>query len=182
MFRPAFACSIPKTHDKIGLTTLSSTPPDLFRTVCGRFATGVAVAACLDASGIPHGLTVNSFTSVSLEPPLVLVCLDHKVQSLAAFQSAPGFSINILRADQQDLSRRFSSVVEDRFENLDWTRGEHTGSPLFSAALATLECRREQVIPAGDHSIFLGRVVHARCTDGEPLLYFAGRYSWLAPR
>ena len=155
---------------------MSSTPPELFRAVCGRFATGVAVAACLDEAGTPHGLTVNSFTSVSLDPPLVLVCLDRKVQSLRAFERAPGFSINILRAEQQELSRRFSSVVEDRFENLAWRRGTHTGSPLFDEALGVFECRREQIVPAGDHLIFVGRVMEARCADGDPLLYFGGRY------
>ena len=125
---------------------------------------------------MPHGLTVNSFTSVSLDPPLVLVCLDRKVQSLGVFERAAGFSINILRAEQQEISRRFASIVEDRFENLAWTGGAHTGAPLLGDALGVFECVREQIIPAGDHLIFLGRVVQARCSDGEPLVYFASRY------
>ncbi len=152
---------------------------DDFRRACGRFATGVAVATVLDRLGAPHGLTVSSFTSVSLDPPLVLICLGHEVSAIDAFRAAPFFGINVLTEDQQELSERFARKGFDRFDGLPWQPGA-TGVPLIPGALAALECAVEQRIPSGDHDIFVGRMVAAQIGEGKPLLYFSSRYSTLA--
>jgi len=146
-----------------------------FRRACGRFATGVTIASVLDVNGAPHGLTVNSFTSVSLDPPLILICLGHAVTTIDAFREARHFGINVLREDQQALSDRFARKGEDRFDGLEWYRGE-CGVPLLPGALATIECRVRQRFTAGDHDIFVGEMVRVHTTEGEPLIYYASRY------
>jgi len=146
-----------------------------FRRACGRFATGVTVATVFDAEGLPHGLTVSSFTSVSLAPPLVSICLGHAVSLIDQFRAANLFGINILADDQQRLSERFARKGEDRFQGVAWTPGE-TGVPLIDGVLAAIECRVEQRIPVGDHDIFVGRIVATRVADGAPLLHFSGAY------
>jgi len=149
-----------------------------FRRVCGAFATGVAVATVRGRDGKPHGLTVNSFTSVSLEPPLVLVCVGHKAASHGPFSSAEAFAINVLAEDQRALSARFASSHPNRFDGVDWYASE-TGLPLLKGALAVLECGMWRRIEAGDHTIYIGRVRRATATGGRPLLYFEGRYAAL---
>ena len=146
-----------------------------FRRACGRFATGVTVATVLDSQGVPHGLTVSSFTSVSLSPPLVSICLGHAVSLIDTFRASNVFGINILADYQRDLSERFSRKGHDRFQGVAWTPGE-TGVPLIDGALAAIECRVEQRIPAGDHDIFVARMLASRVTETPPLLYFAGAY------
>ena len=147
-----------------------------FRRVCSRFATGVAVLTVADASGSPHGLTVNSFTSVSAAPPLVLVCVDNGCSLLPLFQGASHFGVSFLAEHQQDISARFAFVPERRFDGVDWTSGLN-GAPLVNGTLGWLECRIQQRIPAGDHVILLGEVVNAgSLTDGEPLVYFGSGY------
>jgi flavin reductase (DIM6/NTAB) family NADH-FMN oxidoreductase RutF len=148
---------------------------DDFRRACGRFATGVTIASVLDASGTPHGLTVSSFTSVSLSPPLVLICLGHEVSAIGHFRQASYFGINVLREDQQDLSRTFARKGFDRFDGLDWQPGE-TGVPLIPLALANIECQVFARHTAGDHDILIGEMVAARTAPGEPLIYFASHY------
>ncbi len=180
--------SFSKPHDRIEVITLSSTPPTsspptaldpaLFRHACARFATGVAIAATCDAAGLPHGLTVNSFTSVSLSPPLVLFCIDNRAAVLNVFRHARHFSINILHATQETLSNRFASRPDDRFAGVDWQRGPN-GTPLLHDTVAALECATREFIPAGDHTIVLGEAVHAAVSGGEPLLYFASAYAGL---
>ncbi len=151
---------------------------DAFRRACGRFATGVAIATTMDAEGTPHGLTINSFSSVSLDPPLVLFCLDRASQALTAFEQSTGFIINLLHKEQQDLSQRFASHRGDRFAGLEWRRGL-TGAPVIPHSLAVIECKRHSMLDGGDHIIFLGEVVAVAARDGDPLLYFAGRYRHL---
>jgi len=146
-----------------------------FRRACGRFATGVAIASVLDALGTPHGLTVNSFTAVSLEPPLVLICLGHEVSVIGHFRAAKYFGINVLAEGQRDLSHRFATKGQDRFDGLKWTPGE-TGVPLLAGVLAAIECATQQRFPSGDHDILVGEMVSARVGEGEPLIYFASRY------
>ncbi len=150
-----------------------------FRRACGRFATGVAVATTVDEAGIPHGLTINSFTSVSLDPLLVLFCVDRAAQALAVFEGSNSFVINILDQSQRDISRQFATRQEDRFDGLLWRRGV-SGAPVLNQSLAILECRRHSVLDGGDHRIFLGEVIAVEAGDGDPLLYFAGRYRQLA--
>ena len=152
---------------------------DEFRRACGRFATGVAVASAIDERGTAHGLTVSSFTSVSLEPPLVLICLGHEVTMIETFRGASHFGINILREEDRDLSQRFATKGLDRFNGIAWRRG-HTGVPLIECALASMECATHQRIASGDHDILVGRVVAAHIEDGAPLVHYFGRYRKLA--
>lgn len=146
-----------------------------FRRACGRFATGVTIASVLDEEGTPHGLTVSSFVSVSLDPPLVLICLGHAVSVIDIFRASPYFGINVLAANQRELSERFARKGYDRFDRVAWERGE-TGVPLLPGVLAAIECSVEQRVTAGDHDIFVARMVAARVSDGEPLIHFASRY------
>jgi len=135
----------------------------------------VTILTVLDDAGAPHGMTANSFTSVSLHPPLVLVCIDHRASIIAHFRQATHFGINILKEDQSALSDMFSRKGRDRFEGVGWCPG-HTGAPLIPGALAGIECRRERVIAAGDHDILLGGVLHTSVRDGRPLIYFSSQY------
>ena len=151
---------------------------DEFRHACGRFATGIAIASVLDAAGAPHGLTVSSFASVSLDPPLILVCLGHEVSVIDHFRAAKHFGINVLTESQRDLSERFARKGEDRFDGLEWHAGT-TGVPLLTGVLAALECRTSHRFTAGDHDIFVGEMLAARVADGEPLIYFASGYRGL---
>jgi flavin reductase (DIM6/NTAB) family NADH-FMN oxidoreductase RutF len=148
---------------------------DEFRRACGRFATGVTVATVLDSQSAPHGLTVSSFTSVSLDPPLILICLGHAVTCIDHFRGALHFGINVLSDAQRALSDRFARKGEDRFNGMPWERGE-TGVPLLPGCLAQIECEIQQRFTSGDHDIFVGRMVRAEVSDGEALIYFASRY------
>ena len=146
-----------------------------FRHACGRFATGVAVASVIDEHGAAHGLTVSSFTSLSLNPPLVLICIGHDVTVIHAFRRASHFGINILREEDRALSQRFATKGLDKFDGVARRAGQ-TGVPLIACALATLECELHQRITSGDHDILVGRVVAVHVEEGEPLVHFAGRY------
>ena len=148
---------------------------DEFRRACGRFATGVAVASVVDERGAAHGLTVSSFTSVSLEPPLVLICLGHDVTIIEAFRRASHFGINILREQDRDLSQRFATKGLDKFNGISWRPGR-TGVPLIDSALSAIECETHQRTQSGDHDILVGRVVATRVEDGAPLIYYASHY------
>ena len=152
---------------------------DEFRHACGRFATGVTIATALDEKGGPHGLTVSSFTSVSLEPPMALICLGHAVTVIDIFRAAGHFGINVLAENQRGLSERFARKGEDRFNGLGWQAGK-TGVPLIPGALAHMEFSVRDRIPAGDHDIFVGEMLHAKAFEGEPLIYFASRYRGVA--
>jgi flavin reductase (DIM6/NTAB) family NADH-FMN oxidoreductase RutF len=148
---------------------------DEFRRACGRFATGVTVATVLDAKGRPHGLTVNSFTSVSLAPPLVLITMGRSVSVIDAFRGAEFFGINMLGAGQRAIAELFARKNHDRFAGTPWHRGK-TGAPLLAGVLATLECAVRQRIPGGDHEILLGEVLHTHVTEGSPLVFYASAY------
>ena len=151
----------------------------LFRRVCGRFASGITIATVLDEEGRAQGLTANSFTSVSLSPALVLVCVDHRSKVLTHLKRSAYFGINILDEIQRPLSDRFAGSGYDRFEGIEWQPG-NTGVPLFPDCLAAMECRRTESLTAGDHDILIGEVMHLRCRDGQPLIYFASQYRQLA--
>jgi flavin reductase (DIM6/NTAB) family NADH-FMN oxidoreductase RutF len=151
--------------------------PSLFRRACAQFPTGIAIAAAFD--GAPHGLTVNSFTSISLRPPIVMFAIDRETQAIEAFRRVTHFAINILSVDQQELSSAFAYRPENRFEGVDWRRGIES-VPLLAGALATLECRLIRVLPMGDHEVFFGEALAAEVAEeGAPLLYFRGRYARL---
>jgi len=149
--------------------------PQAFLRACAQFTTGVAITTVLDASGSPYGMTVNSFTSVSLDPPLVLVCIDRKARILEHFLATEFFAINILRESQQALSVRFARPGEDRFGSVQWYAGD-TGAPLIPNSLATRECAVFQRLESGDHTILIGEVVSAIRHEGRPLVYFSSGY------
>jgi flavin reductase (DIM6/NTAB) family NADH-FMN oxidoreductase RutF len=157
----------------------ASVTSEEFRRACGRFATGVTIATVLDGEGQPHGLTVSSFTSVSLVPPLISICLGHAVSLIDAFRAASFFGINILAEEQQYLSERFARKGHDRFQGVPWSMGDN-GAPLIDGVLAAIECQVEQRIPVGDHDIFVGRMVATRVRDGAPLVHFCGAYRKLS--
>ncbi len=150
-----------------------------FRRALGQFATGVCIVTARDPAGEPTGLTVNSFASVSLEPPLVLWSLARTSSVFAAFDAAPHFAVNVLAADQLDLSNRFASPG-DRFTGLEWEDGHH-GLPLLRGCLANFECTVAARHEGGDHIIFIGEVARYDARPGEPLLYSGGRYALAVP-
>jgi flavin reductase (DIM6/NTAB) family NADH-FMN oxidoreductase RutF len=154
---------------------------DEFRRACGRFASGVTVATVLDAKGGPHGLTVSSFTAVSLHPPLVLICLGHGVTAIKHFRAAKHFGINILAEDQQALAERFARKAPDRFEGLPW-RGGVTGVPLLPGVIGAIECAVHARVEMGDHDILVGEMVQTQVADAAPLVHFAGGYRRLEKR
>ena len=145
------------------------------REVMSHYLTGVTIVTLTKPDGTPYGLTVNSFNSVSLAPPLILWSLDNKNSNLNLFESAVGFAINIMAADQTDLCRHFAGKDSDRFVGIDWTFGI-SGQPLITHALAHIECRPWQTYPGGDHTIFVGEVIHARQLSDRPAAaFFKGR-------
>ena len=146
------------------------------RDALGSFATGVTVVTCIDEQERPFGLTVNSFTAVSLDPPLLLVCIAKRARCASALADAPFFAVNVLQTGQQPASIRFSTRDEDRFGTTPWSIGE-TGAPLLMDSLAVFECERHSVHDGGDHDILTGRLVRASFDPNmDPLLYFRGRY------
>jgi flavin reductase (DIM6/NTAB) family NADH-FMN oxidoreductase RutF len=147
----------------------------LFRKACSRFATGIAVVTALDGAGRPHGLTVNSFSSVSLEPPLILVSIDLRNPLLGHFPVGGIFGVNILAEGQEELSRRFSSEATRRFAGVTWQESA-LGAPLLEGVLAQFECAVVHRIEAGDHAVLLGEVRGANISEGEPLVYFGSAY------
>ncbi|MEA2585793.1 MAG: flavin-dependent trigonelline monooxygenase, reductase component [Thermomicrobiales bacterium] len=148
-----------------------------FAEMMGAFPTGVTVVTALDDDGSPRGTTVNAFSSVSAEPPLCLICLDKRSNTLPALLAARSFAVNILRADQEDLSRRFASKVLDKFELVNWSPAPTTGQPWIVGAAAFVECRIWRCIDAGDHVVILGRVESGRADpDATPLMYFRRTY------
>ena len=147
-----------------------------FRDALGCFATGVTVVTAIDAAGQPIGLTANSFTSVSLDPPLLLVCIANNAGSAAVLREAEHFAVNVLQIGQQPTSNRFAGKGEDRFAATGWEIGEF-GTPVLSGSLSSFECAREAVHPGGDHFILVGRVLKAIFEPRrDPLLYFRGKY------
>jgi flavin reductase (DIM6/NTAB) family NADH-FMN oxidoreductase RutF len=154
--------------------------PDEFRHVLGHFASGVTVVTAWDGEGRPTGLTASAFSSVSLDPPLVLVCVEHRAHSYPALRRSGGFAVNILAAAHEGLSRRFATTSPSKFDAVAYHQGPQ-GLPLLSGALAHLECRTVHAYPGGDHTIFVGEVESASARRGAPLLYYRGRYARLRP-
>ena len=150
--------------------------PRTLRDALGCFATGVTVVTCIDGAGNPIGLTANSFTSLSLDPPLLLVCVAKASATAAALTNAAQFAVNVLQTCQQPASTTFSTRGEDRFGQTEWSLGEH-GAPVLMDSLSVFECRRSAVHDGGDHHILVGEVIKASFEPGlDPLLYFRGSY------
>ncbi|MEW2358293.1 flavin reductase family protein [Spirillospora sp. NPDC029432] len=151
-----------------------------FRSVLGRFATGVVAITAVDpASGRPTGLAANSFTSVSLDPPLVAFCVAHTSSTWPRLRAAGRLCVNILGESQADVCERLAAKGGDKFAGIGWTESP-AGAPVIDGGLAWIECEVEAEHPAGDHVIVVARVRHlARARDGEPLLFYKGEYGRL---
>ena len=145
-----------------------------FKLAMSHFVSGVTVVTT-EHEGRLYGLTVASFASLSLHPPLVLVCIEKSVKSHDAIAESGKFGVSILGEDQADLSNRFASRAEDKFAGIGLRTGE-LGVPLLETALTTLECRLHETLPGGDHSIFVGEVITAQTREGAPLVYFRSGY------
>ena len=152
-----------------------------FRQVLSRWASGVSIVTTQGSSG-KSGTTVSAFTSVSLEPPLILICFDQASQTLATIAQSRRFCVNILSEGQQELSNRFAKPASDdeRFAGVV-LQEEVAAGPRLAGAVACLDCDLDSEFVAGDHQILIGRVVQTRLGEGRPLLYFRGGYCALAP-
>jgi flavin reductase (DIM6/NTAB) family NADH-FMN oxidoreductase RutF len=150
-----------------------------FRAALSRFASGVTVVTTKDATGKTFGITVSAFCSVSLEPPLVLICIEKTTGSHHAFEQSGRFTVNILTEEQGPISEHFATLVEDKFASVDHAVDEH-GVPLLPSSLATLQCSLFKTLNGGDHSIFLGLVEHVIVRDDGPLIYFKSGYRTIA--
>ena len=148
---------------------------DEFRSALSRFPSGVTVVTTKDAENRFHGITVSAFSSVSLDPPLVLICIERAAYSHPAFIESGVFAVNVLSSEQSELSERFASPLENKFDGIDFTVGE-LGLPLIAGCLANLECKVRNTGDGGDHTIFIGEVEFAEIRDGDPLLYFRSDY------
>lgn len=148
---------------------------DEFRAALGRFASGVTVVTTKDSSGRLHGITVSAFCSVSLEPPLVLVCIENKTGSHYAFEESNSFVVNILREDQQHISDQFASYLSDKFAGIKYYSGIDE-LPVLEDVLANLECRLVNSHDNGDHTIYVGEIEKVNIRDGKPLVYWHGNY------
>ncbi len=152
-----------------------------FRRVMGSFAASVTVVTTLDPDGSPHALTATAFTSVSIDPPLCLVCVDKASRAHRPMALGRKFAVNILSVEQQHWSAHFSSTLDDKFTGVKWEPGPDTGCPLLPGTLAWAECEVLDIFRGGDHDIFIGRVLAAEALEGEPLVYWRSRYARLAP-
>ena len=150
---------------------------DEFRNVLGRFPSGVTVVTT-SANGKDYGITVSAFSSVSLVPPLVLICIERTASAHEPLTTAAGFVVNILSADQEQIARRFSIVDIDRFEGVGYSRAQ-SGIPILDDVVAVIECARTTLYDGGDHTIIVGRVEATRAYSNKPLLYYRGGYSQL---
>lgn len=149
--------------------------PRALRDAFGAFLTGVTVVTTHNADGAPIGFTANSFASVSLDPPLLLVCLARTSRNYETLTTARGFAINILSEDQKDVSNTFARPVEDRFASVNWTNGPF-GSPVFADVAAWFDCSMHQVVDAGDHVILIGRIEAFENSGKTGLGYARGGY------
>ena len=157
-------------------------PPEIdpfeFRQLVGRFATGVTVLTVTTPEGRPMGMTANSLASVSLDPPLISVCVDREAELHDLIVRAPEFVVNVLASPQEALARRFADKHEDRFDGVGYLLSPE-GLILLDGALAHLVCQRFAEYPGGDHTIILGRVTGGATADARPLLFYRGGYAAL---
>jgi len=151
----------------------------LLRETLGCYPTGVVVAATRGEADAPVGLTINSFSSVSLNPPLILWSIALDAPSLSAFRAHPGFTINILSKEQESLGKQFARSSNNKFEGVDWHPG-YEGTPVIRNALAVLQCKTYRRYEGGDHEIYLGEVKKINFTDKKPLVFHRGQFVELA--
>ena len=171
---------------------MSAVDSSTFRSALARFASGVTVITTVGPDGTDHGMTANAFSSVSLDPPLILVCITKNNSTYALIQQRGSFAVNILSRDQEALSNRFAGGIvgpdgkwspwpedRDRFADLTVSRAGHSGAAALDGCLATLDCVLDTILPGGDHGIFIGRVKGITLAEGDeldPLLYGGGSY------
>ena len=148
----------------------------LLKKTLGKYLTGVTIVTSTDHDGNPIGMTVNSFTSVSLQPSLVLWCIDKKQPSYNSFMNANGYAVNILSKDQNDLCYKFASQLDDKYENVNWKRSEN-GFPLVKNSLAWFDCKKWNYYSGGDHQILVGEVTSFDLFELEPLTFWNGQIS-----
>ncbi len=146
-----------------------------FRAALGRFASGVTVVTTRDNSGKLFGITVSAFCSVSLEPPLILVCIEKDAGSHHAFEQSKAFIVNILHEGQQQISNHFASHLKDKFSGVEHSSGIEN-LPVLTDALINLECRLHHSYEGGDHTIYVGEIEKATVNDENPLIYWQGNY------
>jgi flavin reductase (DIM6/NTAB) family NADH-FMN oxidoreductase RutF len=151
---------------------------DTFRSVLGRFASSVTIVTTRDAQGVDHGMTVSAFCSLSLDPPMVLFCVDHVASMHEMLLAHPACGVSILSSNQEAYSRRFADQDNERFDGIAYSRGE-SGAVLLDEALAHLECRLIAHHEGGDHTVFIAEVDRAQPRQGRPLLYYRGGYAQL---
>ena len=145
------------------------------RQVMGHFATGVTIITTFNKDGQMHGLTANAFTSVSLEPPLLLISVDKKAESYPAFEESKVFTVNILADEQEALSRKFAVSGGNKFEGVAYRRGAN-GAAILDGTLAHIECTLYAAYEGGDHSLYLGEILEAEVREGKPLVFYRGGY------
>jgi len=153
--------------------------PNELRRVMGHFATGVTIITTISKEGVPFGLTANAFTSVSLNPPLLLISVDKKAESYAHFEQSKVFTVNILSDEQETLSRKFAVSGGDKFQGVAYQMGAN-GVPILDGTLAYIECKLYAVHDGGDHTLFLGEIEEARTREIKPLIFYRGGYRALA--
>jgi flavin reductase (DIM6/NTAB) family NADH-FMN oxidoreductase RutF len=163
-------------------TMSTSVSKDEFKKVMGSFAAGVTVVTTVDADGRKWGLTATAFSSLSMDPPLCLVCVGKGAGSHGPLSEGRKFAVNMLTSDQEELSNRFASRIDDKFEGVAHHAGEATGCPVLDDALASMECEVTDVHAGGDHDIFVGKLTSVTVSEGEPLLYWRGKYAGVAQR
>lgn len=152
-----------------------------FRRILGHWATGVAIISTLTEQGEPRGLTANAVASVSLDPPLVLACVERGADTHGSIRAAGFFAISILPQSAETTARRFATDdAEGKFGGIAW-RSEQTGAPILDEALAWVDCRLHAAHEAGDHTIFVGEVLAGDAAEGEPLVFYRGGYNRLVP-
>jgi flavin reductase (DIM6/NTAB) family NADH-FMN oxidoreductase RutF len=145
------------------------------RTVMGHFGTGVTIITTFNSEGTLHGLTANAFSSLSLIPPLCLICVDKKAESYSSFEDSKVFTVNILRDDQEELSRRFAVSGGEKFTGVAYKLGGN-GAPVLDHVIAWLECKVTAGYDGGDHTIYIGEIEEAQTREGKPLMFFRGGY------
>lgn len=153
-----------------------------FKAAMASFAAGVTVVTTIDADGSPHAMTATAFSSVSLNPPLCLVCVNRRARMHRLLIGMGHVAINVLSAGQESLSTHFATPAFDKFAAIAWYPGKVTGCPLIEGALAWMECRVTEVYAGGDHDIFIAHLSFVQVNDGSPLLYWRGKYATLPPR
>ena len=153
--------------------------PDLFRDLLATFYTGVTVVTALEPTGAPHGMTASAVASLSLEPPLLLVCVDRTADLHAILSETGAFALNVLAHDQEQLSRRFADDRPDRFVGVPCSKGID-GLPLLDGAVAHITCRKWGAYGGGDHTIFLGQVSGGTIYDRKPLIHGRRKYTTIA--